>query len=355
MERWLGHWKRLAKGCCLQIFTLADVVNRELVDTVTGRVKDPVTGKDYTLQEAVDRGLVDGTKKGVIDPNTGQVLSLKEALQKGVVDADTGQIVDPNTGEMVSLVAGRQLGLVHAPEGAVGASVPSGVSLIDALNLKYLHPKTGIMTNPATGNKCTLAEGILLKLLDADMSQIVDSKSKQPISLKAAIKKGIVDQKRGRVKDSETKKWLSMGDAVRKGLIVAPVSKPELLQEARAHSSEKLRTDDQGAIAEGGLLDQRTVASTHTQQKPTHLEGQQTEVPRIVIDKATEEPPAGAVTKVTRRWPGADTSNNSAYTNPLYLNSFVYDKTHGSSIHLWCSRLRAQKSGPCACEFMRWD
>ena len=101
--------------------SVVEAYRRKIIDPVTNRYVDLVTGNTHTLEEALDLGLVRAHMRrtdssyirynpvktliviGVVDPRSDAELSVEEAIAQNLLDVDRAQYRDPSTGKHMSL------------------------------------------------------------------------------------------------------------------------------------------------------------------------------------------------------------------------------------------------------------
>jgi len=100
---------------------------------------------ELSLQQAIDDGKIDPTTGKFIPENSSRPISIKEAMARGLLNLDNVFVVDKTNDNIVSL----------------GSLVRSG----------RFDPVTGLMTDPASGQRMTLADAMARGLIDAGVQK----------------------------------------------------------------------------------------------------------------------------------------------------------------------------------------
>lgn len=244
-----------------EFLTLSDALACGIIQP-EGKYRDASTGRELTIPEAVDKGLITSVSQksifdidGFKDPVSGELISLNAALLKGLVSPKAGGsfVVDLKTGKTLSLNEATEEG--HArPEvmemlnRGIGVTERGReVSVIEAVLLGLLDPKTGQLLDPRTGKTVPLEEAIRRGLITPDGAALLASllnitvttqtmtktikkyvtitESGETItrdykmSFAEAISKNLIDEKTGEFYDPDSGRVMSIQDAVRESLV----------------------------------------------------------------------------------------------------------------------------------------
>lgn len=212
--------------------------------------------------------------KGVFDPRNGERISLQEALARKIINKAHGTFTNPDTFETMPISQAINLGLIEVAAGdsamngdvmSAGADYLHGtsevrrcpilgvidpksgkaISVDEAIAGGILDPETGLYYNPVTRQQMTLKDALKkgLIILDArfaddiakddaifslDPSQrsykvlgVLDPRSGQKLTLRRAMMSGIVDPEKGVYRNPETGEEITLAEAIQKGLIMA--------------------------------------------------------------------------------------------------------------------------------------
>ena len=206
--------------------SLEAAIRKGLYDEATGRMRDLLTDQLIDVEESVRRGIIDPLITQCGDSKAGTFLSLEEALREPrLLDASTGRLRDTRSGESLALSTALDRGLI----------VTSGFAptLIDAIVREYYCPRTGLVSNPRTGEETTLREALETDYVDGRTTVVRDDRSDEVLSLREAGERRLIDLERGILTSPHT---MTLNVAYEKGYILSTV-KPWSLQEALAHQT----------------------------------------------------------------------------------------------------------------------
>ncbi|XP_011312640.1 microtubule-actin cross-linking factor 1 isoform X3 [Fopius arisanus] len=162
-----------------ELLTLSDALASGII-LANSRYIDPKSNESLSIPEAVDKGLITSVAQksifdidGFKDPVSGEFISLNTALLKGLISPKSGGsfVVDLTTGRTVSFGDARDLG--HAR--------PEVMEMLDR--------GIGITEN---GREVSVLEAVLLNLLDPKSGQILDPRTSKPVPLEEAIRRGLI-------------------------------------------------------------------------------------------------------------------------------------------------------------------
>ncbi|PZC72954.1 hypothetical protein B5X24_HaOG210326 [Helicoverpa armigera] len=194
------------------------VIENDMYEPKTGKIKDKVTEQLVSVGDAVDRNIVHPTISEIKDTALEKFVPLSEALDTKLIDPETGKIKDKKTGKDIPLDDALKKGLV--------ATKAVTFSLFDIIELGYYSPETGKVMNPRTGQFITLKEAIQDKLVDPSEVKIKDDKSEAVVPFDKAVKSGLIDLEKGVI----TSPLCNLKDACDKGYLLSD-KKPWSLQE----------------------------------------------------------------------------------------------------------------------------
>ncbi|KZC14108.1 Dystonin [Dufourea novaeangliae] len=188
--------------------TVTEAIERGVLDADRlNSIVDARTGEAITLSEALNRGLINPEKATYRDANSEEELALSTAVEKGLVTSlaqktifDIDGFRDPLTGEYVSLNAALLKGLISSKAGGsyiVDPNTGETVSLAEAEERGYVRPEVSEMLNRGIGiieegKEITLLEAVFSELLDPKTGLLLDPRTKRPVSLENALKRGLI-------------------------------------------------------------------------------------------------------------------------------------------------------------------
>lgn len=150
----------------IQPETLNSLITRGILDPVRGDLRLP-NGESLTLAEAIDRGLVDLERSRIKDPNSGRHVPLPEAIKNGLFDPNTCSI-QPAGEDALSLEDALNEGLIpeHTP------SAPDRMTFEEALERGLIDLRTNIFSDPRSKRQMSVQDAISEGILDSPQSHI---------------------------------------------------------------------------------------------------------------------------------------------------------------------------------------
>ncbi|XP_037953232.1 uncharacterized protein LOC119683566 isoform X20 [Teleopsis dalmanni] len=248
---------------------LRTALERPLLDRHSGHMVDPKTGKKVPFFECIERNwitraTVDSDKKvvaeNVIDPRTGEVVlddgricSFIDAINNGILDIQSISVRDPVSGEVIPLRMAIELGVVDMQTGTVidiqtlreipiedafklgflVSGVRKPISLEAAVRKGLYDPKTGKLYDHESQNEVDVQKSIEIGLVNPKISLIVDTNTNKEVKLDCAIEDELVVAEIGKIKDSKSNSLVPFDVGVEKKLVKTDKvtwSLPELLQ-----------------------------------------------------------------------------------------------------------------------------
>ena len=291
-------------------YTLEQAINQGLVDPATGIAVTP-DGKQtmtlgecvqnkclvqakptgYTLKQAAERNMLNVLTNRVVDPTTKRELTLGEAIDAGIINAEMTLVKDTDCTGLISLIAAIEKGLVDADTAEMvhpitGKRVPLfsallkglGLSVQEAVDFGYFNPDSGKFIHPETKAEQSLAEAIDSGLIDTKHTLVVNPVTGQKERLQTAIDEGTVDVITGNVIDPTSGQPVQITDAVSQGLFQ---------QDHGSHSLEEAMNLGLIDSATGLVQDPDTGKTLTVQQAVT--EGLIDSTMSLVVDPVTKE------------------------------------------------------------------
>ncbi|XP_050668118.1 uncharacterized protein LOC126967614 isoform X21 [Leptidea sinapis] len=194
------------------------VIDKELYEPNSGKIKDVATEQLVTIADALARNILHPTISEIKDTVSEQFVPLSEALETKLINPDTGKVTDKKSGQVIPLDDAVNRGLI--------ATKDVTYSLFDIVELGYYSPDTGKIMNPKTGNTITLKEAIQDNLVDPSNVKIKDDKSDIVVPFNVAMKNNLIDLETGYI----TTPLINLKDACEKGYMIKD-EKPWTLQE----------------------------------------------------------------------------------------------------------------------------
>ncbi|XP_037914649.1 microtubule-actin cross-linking factor 1 isoform X27 [Hermetia illucens] len=235
--------------------TLEYALERPLLDKNTGHMVDPKTGKKIPFFECVNRqwiiqdtSVLEKTPPAdhIIDPETGYVIledgrkiTIAEALNNGDLDIQSISVHDPGSGEVIPLRMAIELGFVDLKRGTVyyietgqeititeafklgiiiqGSRKP--ISLEAAVKKGLYDPESGKLYDSESQNQVDVQKSIEIGLVDPKISIIVDAKTQKPVDLNNAIESKLVESETGRIKDTKTNEMVPFNIGIERQIL----------------------------------------------------------------------------------------------------------------------------------------
>ncbi|XP_067629133.1 dystonin isoform X3 [Eurosta solidaginis] len=235
---------------------LVDALDRPLLNRHNGHMVDPKTGRKVPFFECVSRRWIICAEikakpkplpiENVIDPESGKislddghVCSIKDAINNGYINIHSLSVRDPVSGEIIPLRMAIELGVVNMQVGTMidiqtlqeiplekafklGFLIQGGrkpISLEAAIHKGLYNQETGKLYDSKAQNQVDVQRSIEIGLVDPKLSIIVDSLANKEINLHCAIEDEIVIPENGHVKDTKTNTLMPLDVGVENKLI----------------------------------------------------------------------------------------------------------------------------------------
>lgn len=200
-------------------------IENVMIDSQTGKVILD-DGRVCSIVEAINSGKLDIQSISVRDPVSGEVIPLRMAIELGVVDMQTGTVIDIQTLKEIPMEQAFQLGFL-----VPGARKP--ISLEAAVRKGLYDPETGKLYDSESQNQVDVQRSIEIGLVDPKISLIVDTVTKKELKLDCAIEDELVVPATGQIKDNKNNTLVPFDVGVQQRLLKTDSvtwSLPELLQ-----------------------------------------------------------------------------------------------------------------------------
>ncbi|CAL1534640.1 unnamed protein product [Lymnaea stagnalis] len=207
-----------------QKLSISQALSKGVLNKEFGTYNNLETGETMPIAEAISKGLIsveygdsftngglhNATKDslgtlnsletktfaitGVVDPKTGQTISAKEAITSGLLDNKTGKFRNPVTGEELSLLDAVRAGYLMADpslfdEDQTDSPMYSSYNSIVLEEIKY---KVRGVINPATGEEITLKQAIRDGIIDPVLGVYKNPQTGEVMSIEEATKRGFI-------------------------------------------------------------------------------------------------------------------------------------------------------------------
>ncbi|KAM8712590.1 hypothetical protein ACLKA7_012999 [Drosophila subpalustris] len=200
-------------------------IENVMIDAQTGKVVLD-DGRVCSIVDAINSGKLDIQSISVRDPVSGEVIPLRMAIELGVVDMQAGTVIDIQTLKEIPMELAFQLGFL-----VPGARKP--ISLEAAVRKGLYDPETGKLYDSESQNQVDVQKSIEIGLVDPKISLIVDTVTKKELKLDCAIEDDLVLPATGQIKDNKNHTLVPFDVGVQQRLVKTDSvtwSLPELLQ-----------------------------------------------------------------------------------------------------------------------------
>ncbi|KAK0426455.1 hypothetical protein QR680_009718 [Steinernema hermaphroditum] len=286
-----------------EIITFVEGIRQGLLDLKSGEFFDIVSGSRMSLEKAAEMGLIEGNfnevlqkKYGIRRPDTGAEVTLLEAIQIGLYNSDLRQMTDMETGEILPQDICAARGIVSNRDYikliTMGILKTAPISLESAVEQRLLDTVTGEfvgrfskekmdmkdalyngyiqLTNPHPNAeiKISLSECIdqgfinalsgefidrnsedrfslhdacsrKMNVLNMHVPEVVNTETRERITLGQAIPKKAVNTRQGNFTDLNTRSGMTLREAFNKDLIARPMTLLEIFDKDMIDSEHR--------------------------------------------------------------------------------------------------------------------
>ncbi|XP_064538221.1 uncharacterized protein shot isoform X24 [Drosophila montana] len=191
---------------------LIEAVVKNIYDETDGHFVDPKSGEKLNFAEALNTNLLDEHSVQIRDYNSGlyKQLNLTHAKDTGLIDAQNAKLLYNN----------QSMTIKHAFNIGILMDVNAPISVQRAIHQGLFDDKTGKLTDPKTGRKITLLEGMRSFVINPQLPCYFDEQSEQMFSLSETCRNGIINRREGVFKEPGSTSFVPLGEALSLGLIV---------------------------------------------------------------------------------------------------------------------------------------
>nr|XP_036218003.1 microtubule-actin cross-linking factor 1 isoform X8 [Bactrocera oleae] len=251
--------------------TIRQAINLRILDVRSGKMV--LNDKNIPLEVAAEQGFIDPKlsqyllKPGPISDSKGRELSLLEIIQSEINEAESKlgssekQIQNTYNNEKIRTNAQKIVGTSYINN--VGIEPEKSISLSEAHNQGYmikhesviikssalclsdaishgLVDAAGWISDRNSGKKFKLDLAVENQVIDSNIVEVVDVKNDIKISVKEALKLGILNSKTGRFLNEATKEKLTFTEAKNRKLIVKPYTLKDVVDFNLLDNNEKI-------------------------------------------------------------------------------------------------------------------
>lgn len=246
-------------------------------------VQDINTGNIITIEEARQRGIIKDETESKRQFTTQDIkMSFDHAVEKGLVDMKTGIYTDPCTGTMMSIAKAVEEGILDTSSTKSETGLPrkssdGSMTVLEAVEQIY-DEETGTFKDPETNKSYNLTDAMKVGLIEPD-SVLYNVKTKESITTKEAVEKGLLDPVTGKMKTlrDQRNRPISIAEATKLGLlavVAAPVLAGKAVIDAiSGHRSREMKPSTM-SMTKSSLISRKepsppmTITSTQIQITP---------------------------------------------------------------------------------------
>ena len=224
-----------------------------------GSVLDPQTNKFITPDEASERGILDMSREAYINTATGEVVTLEQAMLRGLISAQEGVDIERVTTIETKTRHEKQAFSIQT---VIDISTNERLHPQEAIDRNLLNLNKGTYIHPVTGEAIPLHEALqrgYIIATETDVAEgepvaktavletraytiryVIDTQTSQTLTVKEAIKMGILDKEICKYWDRRTNESMSIRDAITKGFIIVDESEghdtTSVLQQTKSYT-----------------------------------------------------------------------------------------------------------------------
>ncbi|KAI6230952.1 hypothetical protein M3Y95_00330300 [Aphelenchoides besseyi] len=255
-----GEFFDIVSGSRVSLEKAAELgyINSDINEILNGHhgIRHPETGRELTLIEAIQIGLYDPDIRQLRDINSGEILSsydsvcnnetqrrlikmgvlksppmsLEAALANNAIDARTGEFRGKYAKNPISLREALSNGYVQF---ARRGPPTIAVSLADCIRERFIDAYSGEFIDRNTNEKFTFRDALKKDdpLISSSIREIVNTATKERITLNEAILKNAIKHREGKFQDLQNRVELSLYDAYERGYIAKPLTLTEACEQ----------------------------------------------------------------------------------------------------------------------------
>lgn len=193
--------------------SVLEAIRFNIYDPKSKTFIDPKSGEVLTLEKAIETNLIDPKRTMVKDTSTGRFLSFTNAEYLGIVDGKKSEITDLKENEQCELKVAKETGLLRRSASEECLTLKTAIK-------KGVVDETGRVEDVLSRKKLDLSDAILVRIIDHTPTLVRDVKKDCFIPLLDAVEKGLIDCESGKFIDSDTKQEMTFIDANEAGNII---------------------------------------------------------------------------------------------------------------------------------------
>uniref|UniRef100_A0A182WG21 Uncharacterized protein n=1 Tax=Anopheles minimus TaxID=112268 RepID=A0A182WG21_9DIPT len=190
--------------------TLGEVIDAGQINPQTGEFIQ--NNESIPIAEALRAGFIDNDSLSVRDPTDGQIVPLAVAIEKGIIDLKLGVLFNKDTQEEIDLNEAYVKGYMLE-----GKRKP--ISLEAAVLKGLYNPESGLILDTITEEMVDVQQSVDKGIVDPKISNVKDTKENTLVPLQEALDMKLIDAESGKLKDTASDELVPLDVAVEKNLM----------------------------------------------------------------------------------------------------------------------------------------
>ncbi|XP_050356010.1 uncharacterized protein LOC126777145 isoform X17 [Nymphalis io] len=210
--------------------TLPVAIKQNIVNSKTGEIKHPLTGKTINLNQAIEENII----MNIPYPQSTATVSLEMAIKDGIIDLEHGVIVDPKTNEKISVDNALEKGIIAVKlnkditeTGGIVTTITETFTSQHTVTTKmvelladYVLINANEVQNTKTGEIVSIEEARRKGIIrDEQTSKELFITNDTNISFEDALNLGYIDLNKGTFTNPQTGQTISIAEAVNTGIL----------------------------------------------------------------------------------------------------------------------------------------
>ncbi|XP_055645254.1 dystonin-like, partial [Toxorhynchites rutilus septentrionalis] len=190
--------------------TLSEVLDAGQFNPQTGQLVQ--NNQVVPIAEALRAGFIDNESVSVRDPTNGEIMPLRVAIERRIINLKLGVIMNRETQEEIDLNDAYSRGYMLE-----GKRKP--ISLEAAVRKGLYNPESGLILDTITEEMVDVQQSVRKGIVDPNISNVKDTKENVLVPLQTALDKNLIDAESGKLKDTETDELVPLDVALEKNLM----------------------------------------------------------------------------------------------------------------------------------------
>ncbi|XP_064074946.1 uncharacterized protein LOC113401796 isoform X21 [Vanessa tameamea] len=215
--------------------TLSVAIKQNIVNSKTGEIKHPLTGKSISLNQAIEKGII----MNIPYPQSTATISIERAIKDGIIDLENGVIIDPKTNEKISVDKALEKGIIAvilnkdiSETGGIVTTITETFTSQHTVTTKmvelladYVLINANEVKNTKTGEIMSIEEARSKGIIrDEQTSKEQFITNDTNITFEDALNLGYIDLNKGTFTNPQTGETISIAEAVTTGILKTETS-----------------------------------------------------------------------------------------------------------------------------------